>query len=190
MAFIGIQMQTLAVEWEAYNRTGRYLSLAYIGLLNFAPVFLLALPAGFLADHLERRRIVIVGNLTMLLASLSWPRSLLEGAELAALPSSFCWVAPAAPCKQPARAALMPQIVPRHIFSNAVTWSGGGFQLASVLGPALGGFVIGFAQTTAPAFLLAALGTGTFASLARCSGRDRPPPARTPHGVLLAELVA
>lgn len=166
MAFIGIQMQTLAVEWEAYNRTGRYLSLAYIGLLNFAPVFFLALPAGFLADHLERRRIVIAGNLTMLLASLGLAAVVFWKGPNWLLYALVLLGGTGRAVQQPARAALMPQIVPRHIFSNAVTWSGGGFQLASVLGPALGGFVIGLAHTTAPAFLLAALGTGTFASLA------------------------
>ena len=43
---------------------------------------------------------------------------------------------------QPAKSALLPQLVPREIFSNAVTWNLSGFQLASVIGPALGGWAL------------------------------------------------
>lgn len=44
--------------------------------------------------------------------------------------------------QQPAKASLLPQLVPIEHFSNAVTWNTSGFQLASVLGPALGGYLI------------------------------------------------
>jgi MFS family permease len=44
--------------------------------------------------------------------------------------------------QQPSKAALLPLIVPRTRFTNAVTWSTGGFHLAAILGPALGGLLI------------------------------------------------
>ena len=50
---------------------------------------------------------------------------------------------------QPAKSSLLPQLVPRAIFSNAVTWSLGAFQLASVAGPALAGatvYLLGYVQ--------------------------------------------
>jgi MFS family permease len=166
VAFLGIQMQTLAVEWEVYSRTGQYLSLGWVGLLSFAPVALLALPAGHLADCFERRRIVIFANLSMVAASIGLAAVVLGHGPTWLI---YCLVGLAATgraIQQPARAALLPQIVPPRAFSNAVTWGGGGFQLASVLGPAMGGLVIGLMHSTAPAFVLAAGGTGTFALLA------------------------
>jgi MFS family permease len=44
---------------------------------------------------------------------------------------------------RPARAALMPMVVPPHVFANAVTWNSSMFQIATVAGPALGGLIIG-----------------------------------------------
>ena len=45
---------------------------------------------------------------------------------------------------QPARAAFLPQIVPREIFSSAVTWHTSAFQLSTVVGPSLAGGLIGW----------------------------------------------
>jgi MFS family permease len=44
--------------------------------------------------------------------------------------------------QQPSKASLLPLLVPRELFSNAVTWNSSGFQLASIAGPALAGAVI------------------------------------------------
>jgi MFS family permease len=63
---------------------------------------------------------------------------------------------------QPARASLMPQIVPREHFSNAVTWSSGGFHLACVVGPALGGGIIWLSGGARVVYLLDAFAALTY----------------------------
>src|ERR1700733_5902265 len=59
----GFQMVSVAVGWQVYAITGRAFDLGLIGLVQFVPSLLLALPAGHAADQLERRRIVLCGQL-------------------------------------------------------------------------------------------------------------------------------
>jgi MFS family permease len=58
---------------------------------------------------------------------------------------------------QPAKAAFLPQIVPRDRFSNAVTWNTGGFHLASIVGPLLAGFLIWLTRSPALVYAIDAL---------------------------------
>ena len=59
----------------------------------------------------------------------------------------------------PARSSLMPQLVPRPIFSNAVSWAISGFEMASLAGPAIGGMLIGIFGGATKVYLLAAVGS-------------------------------
>src|ERR1700679_1243003 len=59
----GFQMLSVAVGWQIYAMTGRAFDLGLIGLVQFVPSVLLALPAGHVADQFERRRIVLIGQL-------------------------------------------------------------------------------------------------------------------------------
>src|SRR5437868_14898815 len=59
IASIGQQMLTVAVGWELYERTGKALALGIVGLTNVVPMFLFTLPAGHLADNLNRKRIIV-----------------------------------------------------------------------------------------------------------------------------------
>ena len=63
VASFGQQMLTVAVGWELYERTGSAMALAWVGLVQALPIMLLALPAGQLADRLDRGRIVLFGLL-------------------------------------------------------------------------------------------------------------------------------
>ena len=69
----GFQMLSVAVGWQIYSITGRALDLGLIGLVQFVPSVLLALPAGHIADQYDRRRIVLSGQLGVCLAiSKDW----------------------------------------------------------------------------------------------------------------------
>ena len=57
-ASLALQMQVVAVGWQVYEMTRDPLHLGLIGLSQFLPFILLILPAGYAADHLDRRRIV------------------------------------------------------------------------------------------------------------------------------------
>src|ERR1700754_4087503 len=64
----GFQMLSVAVGWQIYAITGRALDLGLIGLVQFFPSVMLALPAGHVADQFERRRIVMFGQIVDMLA--------------------------------------------------------------------------------------------------------------------------
>src|SRR5882757_4326842 len=56
---IGINMQTVAVSWEIYERTNSNLALALVGLMQIIPVVTLFLPAGHLIDRVDRKKILL-----------------------------------------------------------------------------------------------------------------------------------
>ena len=58
-SLIGTRIQSVAIGWEIYQRTGKALSLGLVGLIQALPNMLLALPAGYLADTFDRRKLVI-----------------------------------------------------------------------------------------------------------------------------------
>jgi MFS family permease len=90
---------------------------------------------------------------------------------------------------RPARTALLPQLVPKRIFNNAVTWNSSIFETASVLGPAVGGFVCG--RSIPLTFALAATcWLACFVFVAALP--DVPPPRRdaSHHGSSLSNLLA
>jgi MFS family permease len=62
----------------------------------------------------------------------------------------------------PARQAFLPRIVPMDIFSNAVSWNTSGFEIATMTGPALGGFLIAIFKSPTPVYALNAIAGLTF----------------------------
>jgi MFS family permease len=162
ISVIGQQIQTVAVEWDIYNRvraTGgerqALLAMAYIGAVLAAPIILLAIPAGVLADRYDRRRLTQLGAALASLASLglaglshwSGPLGLMYGVlGMGAIAQAVGWTA---------RSALLPQIVPAESFSNAATWNSSMFQVAAMAGPALGGAII--IKSATLAYIVAAI---------------------------------
>jgi MFS family permease len=139
---LGIEMQAVAVGWELWLRTGSALALSFVGLAQFLPVLVLALPAGQAADRHDRKKLLMAAQglaaLTSLgLAAISFGEGPVEWMYLCLL-----MVGVARAFNVPARWALLPQVVPPHLLANAVTWNSSGFQIANVAGPALGGLVV------------------------------------------------
>ncbi|MCX7886965.1 MAG: MFS transporter, partial [Verrucomicrobiae bacterium] len=153
LANISHAMQEAAVGWELYERTGSPLPLAIVGLVQSLPVFLLALPAGQAADRFERRRIVLLMQLVMAVASLCLAfLSSVRGPVQAFYLCLFVGAC-ARSFNFPAQLSLLPQLVPLEVFANAVTWRSSGFHLASVLGPVFAGWIIAWQKAAAPVYL-------------------------------------
>ena len=57
---MGTAAQGLAIAWEVYDRTGQALSLGMVGLVQAIPMLLLTLPAGYLADVFDRRKLMML----------------------------------------------------------------------------------------------------------------------------------
>jgi MFS family permease len=154
IASVGDQMVSVAIGWELYERTGSALVLGGVGLVQVIPVMLLALPAGHLADRLSRKLLVIVAQLVLALASLGLMALSLTRGSIILIYACLLLMGCAVAFNTPASTTLLPQTVPERDFENAATWESGSWQLANVLGPALGGFVI--ALLSSAAFVYAA----------------------------------
>jgi MFS family permease len=168
LAVIGGQIQLSAVDWELYTRTNSKLLLGMLGMAQFIPIALLSLPAGQIADLFNRKRILLITQLCLavwgfVMALLSvyaehsphfisyFPYAVLIVLFLNGVTLTFA---------RPSRASILPNLVPKSVFPNAVTWNSSMFEVASMLGPALGGFIVHFlsphtAYLANSAFLLA-----------------------------------
>jgi MFS family permease len=146
LSVIGAQIENSAVLFDVYERTGSAFSLGMVGLALAIPMFLLALPAGQLADLYSRRRIVVTAHLCVALSAVSLAYLSFHRAEWKySLPAMYAIVFlsnAAATIGRPARIAILPSLVPKSMFPNAVTWNSSLFETASVIGPAIGGFVL------------------------------------------------
>lgn len=139
---LGDQMVNVAIGWELYLRTHSALALGFVGLAQVLPVIVLALPAGFVADRFNRKNVVIAsqGLLGWAIVGLAFLSATRGAIPLVYLCLVLVGISNA--FLSAASATLIPQTVPPEIFENAATWNSSSWQLASVLGPALGGLVI------------------------------------------------
>ena len=151
VSILGMQMQSVTVVWEVYRRTGRPFDIGLVGLVQVIPVLSLALLAGHVADRHDRKW-VLIGAVTLGgLASLGLAAVSVFQLPIEAMFACLFLVGVARAFQQPAKSSLVPQLVPLAIFSNAVTWNLGGFQLAAVSGPAVAGLALAlFEQSQHP----------------------------------------
>jgi MFS family permease len=138
----GFQMLSVAVGWQIYAMTGRAFDLGLIGLVQFFPSVLLALPAGHLADQFDRRRIVLLGQIVewiaiVLLATLTLLHAINEVGILCLL---FV-ISTAKAFESPSMQSMVPALVPPSLLPRAMAVNGSAMQAAMIMGPALGGFL-------------------------------------------------
>ena len=147
MLFSGVatQMVSVAVGWQVYAIHHRAFDLGLIGLAEFAPAALLALPTGHLADHMSRTRLVAASTLLeavvvalLLVVTLGGAHQLWQFVALAALTGA------AAQLGNPAARSLTPEIVPAELLASAIALRSLAGQAATIGGPAVGGLVFAF----------------------------------------------
>ncbi|MFN8452123.1 MAG: MFS transporter [Anaerolineae bacterium] len=138
----GSQMLSFAIGWELWLRTHSELALGLVGLVQIIPVVLLSLPGGTVADHYNRKRIIMYSQI--LLATCSIGLALLSAAEGSLLLVYLCLfgIGVARAFYSPAAATLLPQTVPPEVFTNAATWNSTTWQISSIVGPAVAGLIV------------------------------------------------
>jgi len=142
LSVTGYQMQSVAIGWELYERTSSALVLGGVGLVQVIPVFALTLLAGHVADRFERKLTVMYTQLMLAIGSLLLAILSYTQGSIALIYGCLFLIGIARAFNQPASDSFLPTLVPMSIFSNAATWSSSAFQLATVIGPALGGVMI------------------------------------------------
>jgi MFS family permease len=133
------------------------MSLGWVGLVSAAPIILLALPAGHIADRFERRRVMITMQILSSSCAVGLGALSLYAGPLWAIYSILFMAAVGKAIGWPARTALVPSLLPTDVFANAIAWNTSGFEFAAMAGPALGGFLIAWNHTI-PYFVTALCG--------------------------------
>ena len=170
---IAVQILAVAVGWQMYALTGSALYLGLVGLAQFLPMFILTLAVGHVIDRYDRRGIARLCQLveavaTAALAAASFAGRLDE-VNLLVIVSA---VGAARAFEGPSMAALMPALVTTENFPRAAAWSASAFQVATIVGPALGGILYALSPTSV--YVLAALlflGAGILISLIKTDRR-------------------
>ena len=174
---LGTWVQNVGAAWLMTSLAPEPFVVALVQAASNLPFFLLAIPAGALADVVDRRRLALVA-----LAWLSASSALLAGLSFAgaigpaALLALTFAIGVGSALLAPAFAAIVPELVPREEIEPAVSLGGISMNAARAVGPALGGFVVAAAGTGATFALNAASFLAVMAVLARWR---REPPERT-----------
>ena len=139
----GQQMLTVAIGWELYNRTGSALVLGGIGLAEVIPLILLFLPAGYAADRVSRKTLLLLTEVVSILATLGLAALSFRQGPVLAIYGCLMLLGAVQSFSMPTSSAIVAQVLPESAFEKANTWRSSVSQLSSVLGPAAGGLLIG-----------------------------------------------
>jgi MFS family permease len=144
VSLIGTWMHEVSVSWLMTSMTLAPLIIALVQTSMVFPFFLLSLPAGALADIIDRRRLLIAAQLLMLAAATGLGIVTLLGSITPVVLLLFTFVLGlGASVNAPAWQAIMPELIPREDLPSAITLGSVAFNIARVIGPVLGGIVIG-----------------------------------------------
>lgn len=139
-ASFATQVQSVVVGWQIYALTHDPLSLGYVGLAQFVPMFLLVLPAGDIADRVPRRVLLAFSWLTQAMAGALLLGFTLHG-ETSPVPfyGALALFGVGRAFTGPSAQALLPLLVPERLLGKAIAWNSSSFQIAVITGPAVGG---------------------------------------------------
>ncbi|HEX9990745.1 MAG TPA: MFS transporter [Chloroflexia bacterium] len=139
----GSQMRVVAVGVQLWDITHDFTAVGLLGLFKLLPVLILSLFGGVIADAFDRRRLLVITQGTMALSSV-----------VLALATQFGWISPALiygisalaaatmAFDNPARSALIPNLVPRNHLPNALSLNIIVWQVATIMGPTAAGLFL------------------------------------------------
>src|SRR5271154_5700561 len=146
MVILGAEAQSVAVAWQGYALTHSALDLGYTGLALFLPGLFVMLAAGHAADRYDRRKIILLcyglqACCTAVLLWLSLSETALQHGRVWPIYAVLVGIGLGRAFSGPAASAMLPSLVPKEDFVNAVTWGATVYQIANMSGPAVGGLL-------------------------------------------------
>jgi MFS family permease len=144
---LAIQIQGTIVGWQIYEITNDPLSLGFVGLAEAIPAIGISLYAGHIADSIERKKIILSAVIVLLVCSVSLllftlsPREFFFSHGAVAIYSIIFLSGVARGFLSPANFSFMPQLVPRALYTNAVTLNSTFWEAASIGGPLLASLI-------------------------------------------------
>jgi MFS family permease len=135
------QIAAVAIGWQLYDLTGSAFYLGMAGLAQFLPMLILVFAAGHAADRYNRKRVLQICQLIegLTAAILAWG-SLAGWLTVPEIFAALAMFGTAAAFESPATGALLPSVAPEGMLQHATALSTGISQVATISGPALGGF--------------------------------------------------
>ena len=191
---LAVQIQAIALAWQVYavarhtaSVNQAALAVGMLGLAQFLPMFALTLFAGHAADIYDRRKIMMAGLGVQLLTSVLFGAMAYGGLNL-------LWpiygIAALFGCARafytPSSAALAPTLVERRLIPRAIVLNSAGNQMATIVGPAIGGLLVAFSPVAA--FVVSgALCLASLVSLVAFASPPRQPRPSAWRWALIAE---
>lgn len=180
---LAYQIMAVVVGWHMYELTHDPLALGLIGLAEVIPYFCSALFAGHAVDHYYSRRafgmlaaaLLCLNALTLTCVSMGW----LAGNPSVWIYSSIAFTGIARAFIAPSYTTLFAIIVPRESYAKATGIGSSIFQTGLVLGPAIGGLLVGFVSKSAAYALATALCAGALVAMTMLKIKE-PPAVESP----------
>lgn len=142
LVILGAEAQSVAVAWQVYQITHSALSLGYTGLALFLPGLFCVLPAGHAADRYDRRLIIMMCYTLQLVCTAALLYFALHGTQrIWPIYTVLIGIGMGRSFSGPAASAMLPSLVPKEHFVNAITWGASIYQIANIAGPAVGGLL-------------------------------------------------
>ncbi len=151
---IGTWMHSTAAGWLITSLDARPLVVSLVQVATALPVFLFALPAGALADIVDRRRLLLVIEIGVTLLTAIFAAFVWLGWATTGLVLGFTFfISTGAALAAPPWQAVAPQLVPRGDLQAALALNSVGINVSRAIGPALGGLIIAAVGIAAPFWL-------------------------------------
>jgi MFS family permease len=146
VSLVGTWMQGVAQGWLMHRLTSSAFMLGLLGFVQFLPVVPLALYAGVVADHMDKRRLLLITQTLLLLQAVAFavlastgivkPWMILALAFVLGTVNAF---------DMPARQSFVIEMTGREDLANGIALNSAAFNTARIAGPAIGGLLLGWA---------------------------------------------
>jgi MFS family permease len=177
ISYTGTWMQNVGAGWYMASMTNSAVMVSLVQVAMSLPVFLVALPAGALADMVDRRKLLLITQWWMVAAAAALGVLAILGALTPWILLLFTFLLGlGAVMNDPAWQAITPEVVSDKRFASAVALNSAGFNIARAVGPALGGLVIAMAGGGVVFLLNAVSFVGVIIFLSRWKNSPHPAP--------------
>ena len=182
---IALLIQEVVLAYEIYKITHNPLALGLIGLAEAVPFISLVLFGGHFADNRDKKKIMQV-TLSLIIAAsvfLLYSSTQLQSADqdfhIYSIYAVIFIIGLSKGFFSPAASSLNPFLVPKEVFANAATWNSSFWQLGSILGPGVAGFLYAYAGLSGSLITVIALLLGVMLCIFQID--NRPVPVKTVH---------
>jgi MFS family permease len=143
--YLGGMVSYVAIPFQVYRLTGSNIAVGAIGLVELVPLVIFGLYGGALADHVDRRRLLIgCGIAQAVLTSVLAVNAFADSPSVPLIFVVSAFLSAASSMQRPSREALMPRTVRHDQIKAANALTGFGMQVGVLAGPAIGGLLIAF----------------------------------------------